>query len=257
MSVVILTGGASMIALAAADRLIREGRHVVLGDLNESVRPEVEARVGEAGTYVTGDVTDDAYLDRIVDIAAGTGPITGFVHAAVTFADARYETSRADWHVALDINMVSAAVMTERLIPHMERAGGGAIVYVASISGHRAQPARMVYSVTKSAVHMLAKTGGTQLAGRGIRVNSISPGWTWSRSIGDRYGTREYADRFAGEFQTMGRMADPDEIAAGIQWLLSDDASFVTGTDLAVDGGYTALSPEALGQPFEKYPEPG
>ncbi|MDH3498853.1 MAG: SDR family oxidoreductase [Acidimicrobiia bacterium] len=252
--ITIITGGASWIALALARRLISAGGRVVLADRNEAARDEVEAVLEGNGRFLVGDVTDDEYLDELVMAAAVMGPVTGLAHAAVTFDDQRYETSRAEWLRALDINMVSAAILTQKVIPHMEVAGRGSIVYVASISGHRAQPARMVYSVSKAALHMLARTGGTQLARRGIRVNTVSPGWTWSRNLELRYGDRAYADEFAAEFQTMGRLAEPDEIAAAVQWLLSDEASFVTGTDLAVDGGYSALSPEALGQPFEKFP---
>jgi NAD(P)-dependent dehydrogenase (short-subunit alcohol dehydrogenase family) len=253
--VVLVTGGASLIALALAERIIAEGGRVVLADVNESARDEVEALVGDDGRYVVGDVTDDAFLDTLVTTAVETfGGVDGLVHAAVTFDDDLYSTSRSDWHRALDINLVSAAVLTHKVVPAMEARGGGAVVYVASISGHRAQPRRMVYSVTKAALHMLAKTGGTQLAPLGIRVNTISPGWTYSRKLEQRYGGRERADLFAAEFQTMGRMADPEEIAAGTVFLLSDDAAFVTGTDLAVDGGYGALSPEALGQATRKVP---
>ncbi len=172
----------------------------------------------------------------------------------MTFDDELYDTTRSDWHRALDINLVSAAVLTGKARDAMRAAGGGSIVYVSSVSGHRAQPTRMVYSVTKAAAHMLAKTGATQLAPDGIRVNTVSPGWTWSRNIEARYETRRQADAYGAEFHSMGRMADPDEIAAAITWLLSDDASFVTGTDLAVDGGYTALSPEALGQALAAHP---
>ncbi len=253
MSVTLITGGASLISLALASRLIEAGGYVVLADRNESVRGEIESRIGDRGRYLVGDVTDDAFLDEIVaEAVESNGAIDGLVTAAVTFDDDLYDTTRTDWLRAIDLNVVSAAVLTQKVVPHMP--AGGAVVYVASVSGHRAQPKRMVYSVTKAALHMLAKTGGTQLAPRGIRVNSVSPGWTWSRNLEGRYGTRERADEFAAEFQTAGRMAHPEEIAAGIHWLLSDQASFVMGTDLAIDGGYTALSPEALGQPFEKVP---
>ncbi len=172
----------------------------------------------------------------------------------MTFDDERYETTRREWQRALDINLVSAALATQKAIPHLRAAGGGAVVYVASISGLRAQPRRMVYSVTKAGLHMLAKTGATQLAPDGIRVNTVSPGWTWSRNIEGRYGDRTRADAFAAEFQSLGRMADPEEVAAAIVWLLGPEASFVTGIDLAVDGGYSALGPEALGQAAAKVP---
>jgi hypothetical protein len=99
---------------------------------------------------------------------------------------------------------------------------------------------------------MLVRTAAQQLAPRGIRVNAVSPGWMWSRNIERRYGTRERADALAAEFQALGRLADPEEIAQAVLFLVSDRASFVTGADLVVDGGYSAMGPEALGQAFDR-----
>jgi NAD(P)-dependent dehydrogenase (short-subunit alcohol dehydrogenase family) len=112
----------------------------------------------------------------------------------------------------------------------------------------------MLYNVSKAGLLMLARTGAQSLASRGIRVNTVSPGWTWSRNIERRYGGRDRADRFAAEFQPLGRMADPDEIAAAVMFVTSADAGFMTGTDLAIDGGYSALGPEALGQAGQAVP---
>ncbi len=252
---VVVTGAVSLLALETCRIICAEGGRVVAADRSADHADEVRDAMGDQGHFLAGDVTDDEFLDEIVTVASDRfGGIDGLVSAAVTFHDLLFETSRADWMQALNTNVISGAVLSQKIIPHMRRRGGGSIVYVASISGMMAQPNRLVYSVAKAGVHMLAKTGATQLAKDKIRVNSLSPGWTWSRNIERRYGTRARADALAAEFQSMGRAADPEEVGQGIAFLLSDAASFVTGTDLAVDGGYSALSPEALGQPFDKHP---
>jgi NAD(P)-dependent dehydrogenase (short-subunit alcohol dehydrogenase family) len=254
--VAIVTGAASLIGVAAVEKLVAAGAMVVAGDLEDAAARDVETALGDAGVYLRGDVTDDAYLDALVAAAVGgLGRLDAVVTAAVTFADDGYATSRELWHRALDINMVSAARLTEKAAAHLP--AGGSVVYVASVSGSTSQPDRMVYNVTKAALLMLAKTGSQALAPRGIRVNALSPGWTWSRNIEARYGTREAADAFAAEFQPLGRMADPEEIADAVLFLVSDRASFVTGSNLAVDGGYGAIGPEALGQAKRKHAPPG
>jgi NAD(P)-dependent dehydrogenase (short-subunit alcohol dehydrogenase family) len=111
-----------------------------------------------------------------------------------------------------------------------------------------------VYPTTKSALLGLTRNLAQELAPDRIRVNHISLGWTWSRNIERRYGSRERADKFAAEFQALGRMADPEEVGEPVVFLCSDRSSFVTGAAIAVDGGYMALGPEALGQAFDKVP---
>lgn len=251
--VAVMTGGASLIGLAFADRWVSEGGAIVLGDRNEEARSDALAITGDAGRFLAGDVTDDAHLSALVTTAVEAfGGVDVVVGGPAVFDDAGYSTSRERWHAALDVNLVSAARLTDIALPHLDR--DAAVVYIASVSGRSSQPGRMVYNVSKAGLLMLARTGAQALAPRGIRVNTVSPGWTWSRNIDRRYGSRERADEFAAEFQPLGRMADPDEIAAAIMFIVSADARFITGTDLVVDGGYTALGPEALGQAAAKFP---
>lgn len=251
--VAVMTGGGSLIGLAFAQRWIGAGGRIVLADRGEQVRSDAAAVLTERDRVVVGDVTSDEHLSELVATAVEeVGGLDVVVSGPAVFDDEGYGSTRGLWHHAFDVNVVSAARLTRIALPHLT--SGAAVVYIASISGRVSQPNRMVYNVTKAALLMLARSGAQELAARGIRVNTVSPGWTWSRNVERRQGSRERADAFAAEFQPLGRMADPEEIADAVMFVASDAARFMTGADLAVDGGYSALGPEALGQAASKFP---
>lgn len=253
--VVLLTGAASLIGVETVHQLLDGGAQVVACDTEANAHHLSEIDGGDRLLVIPGDVADDDYVTRVVDTAVSTfGGVDMLVTAAAIFADPGVNATQEDWRRIMDVNVISVARLVNLSAPHMKARGGGAVVIVSSISGHRSQPGRVLYPTTKAALLGLARNSAQALAPDRIRVNALLPGWTWSRNIERRYGTRERADAFAAEFQYWGRMADPKEIADGIIFLLSDRASFITGAELNVDGGYLGAGPEATGQAMEKVP---
>jgi len=146
--------------------------------------------------------------------------------------------------------------MLKAVRPHMARRGGGAVVNFGSISAKVAQTGRWLYPVTKAAILQLTRNEAMDLAGDKIRVNSISPGWTWCRLMDElTHGDKAKTNKVGGPFHLLGRVGEPDEVAQAVLFLCSSHASFVTGTDLAVDGGYSAMGPEMAAPAIPKLME--
>jgi len=253
--IAVITGGTSLIGQAIVAGLVDAGARVVVADNDDVVGERLAAAHGNAVRIVSADVRNDDDLDELLDTAVREfGGLDIVVSGAAIFDCDLLETTREHWHRSFDINVVGAAVLMGKATPHLIERGGGSIVIISSISAKQSQPNRIVYPVTKTALQGLARNSSQHLAQHNIRVNTVSPGWTWSINVEKRYGSRERADLLAAEFQPLGRLADPEEIAEAVLFMCSDRSSFVTGSDLAVDGGYGAVGPEALGQAFEKVP---
>lgn len=244
----IVTGGATLIGAKVVEALHAAGAKVMSADLNEADGLAAIEALGDDVQFAHTDITDDGRLDALVRQCLDSfGGIDILVNAAATYLDDGLETTRADWLTALDVNLVSGVLLTTKVAPHMVARGGGSVINFASTSGKRATTRTFVYSATKAAILGITRNEAVQLAEQGIRVNSVSPAWTWSNPVKAMSGDdRDRADEFAGRFHLPGRIADPEEVARVVVFLASDWASFITGEDIAVDGGYTALGPTGI-----------
>jgi NAD(P)-dependent dehydrogenase (short-subunit alcohol dehydrogenase family) len=151
------------------------------------------------------------------------------------------ETELADWQRVLDINLTGAFLLSRAVLPHMIAGGGGSIIFIASQLGRVGSAGRAAYCATKGALIQLAKVMAIDHAAQNIRVNALSPGAVETERTLKRYGSFAAAREQIGGKHLTGRLGRPDEIAGAAVFLASDAASFVTGSDLLVDGGYTAI----------------
>ena len=242
--VAVVTGGAGGIGAATARLLAREGAAVVIGDLLEEQGRAVEAQIADAGghaLFVPMDVTSENDWRRAIQAAvAAYGKLDILVNnAGISGRNTVEETSVELWDRVMAVNAKGVFLGTKLAIPEMRKAGGGSIINVSSIWGLVGSDSSTAYHSAKGAVRIFTKAAAVQYAKEGIRVNSVHPGFVDSpMTIGYHAlpGVRE--TRVAAT--PLGRMGTPEDIASGILYLASDESSFVTGSELVIDGGMTA-----------------
>lgn len=238
----IVPGGATKIGQAIVQAFSEAGVRVMVVDIAEEAG---KAMVRDGVAFQRCDLRSDEDIAKLVtETRKEFGRIDFLVNVACSYLDNGAATTRADWLTALDINIVGSVMLMQAARADLA-ATRGAIVNFGSISSRVAQAGRWVYPVSKAAILQLTRNQAMDLAPDGIRVNAVSPGWTWS-NIMDQLtdGNRAKTDTVAAPFHLLGRVADPEEVASAVLFLCSDDASFITGTDLCVDGGYSAMGPE-------------
>jgi NAD(P)-dependent dehydrogenase (short-subunit alcohol dehydrogenase family) len=252
--VAIVTGGSSGIGRAIVEELLKEGAQVVftgISDAGERTLAALRADGLEA-TFLRGDHADEEFCQAVVARAAEAhGRVDHLVNNAFSFTAKGLGATTADWMRSFSAGPLAYARMVQLVVPHMQAVGGGSVVNMSSISAHIAQVDRWTYNAAKGAVNQMTKCQALDLAPYGIRVNSVDPAWIWTNETDKAAnmdgGGREKWGPLWGRFHMLRRMADAVEVARPTLFLLSDDASFITGTHLMVDGGYVSLGPEGLG----------
>jgi len=247
----LVTGGASGFGRAVALRLVSEGAAVAVADINADGGRRTVARIEQAGgraLAIEADVTRPEDNRRMV---AETTQAFGrldvlFPSAGVGAGGSVLTIDEAAWDRVLDLDLRSVYLACRYAIPEMIAGGGGAIVTVASIGGHRGNFAAS-FAAAKGAVVNLTRSMAVAHARDGVRVNCVSPGW-----VETPINARALADpdrrRRVEAAHPMGRMGTPEEVAAAVVFLASDEASWITGAVLPVDGGYLAAGPSFVAE---------
>jgi NAD(P)-dependent dehydrogenase (short-subunit alcohol dehydrogenase family) len=235
----VITGGATGIGLAAARRFIEEGAFVFLFGRRQDALDAAVAELGPNARAVKGSVSDEADLDRLyaaVKAERGTLDIV-FANAGVGSPLKLGEITAAHIDETFDVNVKGTIFTVQKALPVM--GAGGSIILTGSSAGTTGAPGFTAYSASKAAVRNLARTWAEDLKGTGIRVNVLSPGPTATELAKAALG--EEGQKAYGSMTALQRMGDPTEVGAAAAFLASNDSSFMTASEVAVDGGLAQL----------------
>jgi 3(or 17)beta-hydroxysteroid dehydrogenase len=249
----IVTGAASGIGRATAILFAREGARVLLTDRDpagEAVADSVRGEGGE-GHFLRHDVSDEAsWTAAVVRALEAFGRLDVLVNnAGISLAKPLGDTTLAEWRQLMAVNLDGVFLGTREAVRAMRRSGGGAIVNVSSAAGLVGSPTASAYCASKGGVRLFTKAVALEVAGDGIRVNSIHPGGVrtpiWAKAdfwpgLVEQSGSEDAAFQALAGASPLGRLAEPEEIAEAILYLASDGSKFMTGSELVIDGGYTA-----------------
>ena len=243
----LVVGAATGIGRSIALAFGAFGAHVGCIDRNGEGAKATMREIAQAGgkaEAIACDVTDETDVGAAVrQCVVACGPPRVLVNGAAADdpTGTILELSPAQWQMTLAVNLTGAYLMSRAVLPHMIAAGGGSIIHIASQMGRVGAAGRPAYCATKGALIQLAKVMAADHAAQNIRVNTLSPGAVETRRMILRFGDMETARKTSGPLHLLKRLGQPDEIASAAVFLASDASSFMTGADLLVDGGYTAV----------------
>jgi NAD(P)-dependent dehydrogenase (short-subunit alcohol dehydrogenase family) len=245
--VALITGGGGEIGSAIAERLAREGAGIVVADIEHTKAKATAAAIRAAGGEAVAVHIDVRFEDSakaaVESTIAAFDRLTTLVNVAATVTpDGNAETLSLDvWENAFRVNLTGSFIMCKYAVPEMRKAGGGAIINIASQLGHLSVSGRSPYCTTKAALIKYTEILAMDYAQDNIRANTISPGFILTERSSRRSGGKENASRIQGPKHLLNRPGSVEDIAAGAAYLASEDAAFVTGTDLLIDGGYVTF----------------
>lgn len=248
--VAVVTGGSVGIGAATATRMAEEGAAVAILDLQDedgkTLADQLKGRGFKAG-YWHCDVSDEQQVKKVQDEVAETfGSVTVLVNNAGIAGPNKptHELTEEEWDMVQNVNVKGVFFCTKHAIPHMKKAGVGSIINLSSIYGLVSAPDIPPYHASKGAVRLMSKTDALLYATENIRANSIHPGFIWTPLVETHLKTTgtdlEEAKQATAALHPVGHMGEPDDIAWGAVYLASDESKFVTGSELVIDGGYTA-----------------
>ncbi len=240
--VAIVTGGLGDLGYASAQRLIEEGCRVAVFDLKPDSVGKAEALGARAWAV---DISSEAQVsEACAGVAATLGDAAILVNSAAFFVFKGVDASVDDWQRILSVNVMGTSLVAKHVVPQMKRLGGGSIVNFSSVSGCVGQANFATYNATKFAIRGLTKCWAQDLAPAGIRVNTLCPGYIYTSAFTNSCQALgldiEEENRRASAMHLLNRQGRPEEVAAAVAFLASDESSFMTGSDLLVDGGYLA-----------------
>lgn len=246
----IVTGGSHGIGAATCKALAREGAAVavtdVLDDDGRMIAEHINSTGGNARFWHL-DVTDEAAVEHVLgEVANAFGKIDIVVNNAgiAGVSKPTHEITIEEWEHVLKINVGGVFLCTKHAVPHLRRAGGGCIINLSSIYGIISAPDNPPYHASKGALRVMTKTDALLYAQDRIRVNSVHPGFIWTPLVEElARNSPEGLEAFRRKLDSrhpIGHVGEPDDVAYGIVYLASDEAKFVTGSELVIDGGYTA-----------------
>ncbi len=248
--IALVTGGALGLGKAISQLLAKEGAKIVVTDIKEVEGKAVVEAIKQAGgeaIFLKQDVVNEDEWKKVISETERTfGGLDILVNnAGVVLMKSIEDTSLKEWKWLHGINLDAVFLGTKYGIQLMKKSGGGSIVNISSIEGIIADPNLFAYNSSKGGVRLLTKSAALHCAkaGQNIRINSVHPGYTWTpmveQAIDELGGTQEIVDQVKA-LHPIGRYGQPIDIANGVLFLASEESSFMTGSELVIDGGYTA-----------------